>query len=179
MILKIVTLLGIITSLSSCTTDNPTPTTLNEVVYNNQSMTTMLRTLSSDFTVTVLKSEVEEPNYVRIVELNLRNTPVIVAISSTNLNNPTFVNLLKNSQDVSIGNKLFANDSQISRLSNMTITNVRLKNIRNPIISNYLISLGYTPTQQFVKRHSYFNYKTETMDLIEYVLPSLNKFVKQ
>ncbi len=89
-------------------------------------MTTALKALNSNFSVQVLSSGMDNFNYVRISVLKLNNVPVVAAISQTNSSNETFVSILANAHNNSIGNKLFSSNSAIKRQPGMLIKNVLL-----------------------------------------------------
>lgn len=158
-----------------CSTNN-TPT-LNQIIYNKASMTTSLKSLNPDFKVQLLKTGVQGSNYVRVSSLKLANIPVIAAISQTDLKNKTFVTLLANADTQPIGKMLFSPNSKFKRNSQMTVINTTVNSISNPVIKNYLKSIGYDDSQAIIERKSQFLYNSETMDLIEYILPSIKQFI--
>lgn len=170
---------------SGCSTHNNTRVnsetlkpTLEQVVYNNASMTKTLKTLDNNLSVQILKTGVQGNNYVRITSLKLSDTPVIAAISQTNLKNTMFKDIIANADVTPIGVKLFAPDSKIKRRDDMQITQIKVRAITNPVIRNYLYSLSYTDNDTITQRYSEFYYKYQTMDLIEYILPSISNFTR-
>lgn len=149
---------------------------LLEIINNKHSMTSALKNLNSKLTVKVIYSGVESKQYKRFVSINLESTPVIVAISSTSPNNLTFYNILSDSNNNSIGLKLFAPNAEIQRDDNMTVEVIRIKQLTSPILRDYLRELGYSNEQKIVQRVSLFNHNNEFMQLTEYILPTIAKF---
>ena len=153
---------------------------LAQLIANKGSMTTALKSLHHDFTVQLLKTGVEDNNYVRISSLKLDGTPVLAAITSTNLNNPTFVNILKNASTTPIGQMLFAPNAQIYRRDNMQIKTIDIRFIQNSCIYTYLTkTLGYQGDRKIVVRQSQFYHQNETLDITEYILPSITQFTSK
>lgn len=152
--------------------------TLEQVVYNNASMTKTLKSLDNNLSVQILKTGVQGNNYVRIISLKLSDTPVIAAISQTNLKNKMFKDIIANADVTPIGVKLFAPDSKIKRRDDMQITQIKVRAVTNPVIRNYLYSLSYTDNDTITQRYSQFYYKQQTLDLIEYILPSISNFTR-
>ena len=174
--------IGILMINTSCANSNNNPITtdnakITAIVNNKQSMTTALKKLNNNFTVNLLYSGVESNNYKRIVDLKLSNTTVLVAVSSTKISNPTFMDILSNAQSSSIGLKLFAPNSHIKRDPNMNIQHIKVSQISSDILINHLVKLNYNLGQTIIQRTSVFYYKNESMTLFEYVLPSLNQFM--
>lgn len=185
--LKYTNILGFLFSLFllvSCATNSTTnksvaakqPTTIEELINNKGSMTTALESLKHNFSVELLKNGVLSNNYVRISSLKLDNTPVIAAIVSTNVANPTFVDILRKASTTPIGKMLFAKGADIHRRDDMKIIVLTVHDIDNSIIHKYLNSLGYNDSTRIVARNSEFYHQTETMSITEYVLPSMTKY---
>ncbi len=162
--------------LCSCSTTNKP--TIEQFVNNPASMTKALKSLDNDLTVKILKTGVQQLNYVRIIALKLSGTPVIVAISQTNLKNKTFKNIIANADVTPIGTKLFAPNSLIKRKAGMEINQTSIASIKNSTIQNYILGLGYTKDDNIIMRTSQFYYQKEDLDLVEYILPSINNFLK-
>lgn len=163
-------------ALTSCTAPQAPKPNLEQLVSNQASMTKTLKALDPDLSVQILKTGVQNDKYVRIIALKLSNTPVIAAISQTSLKNPMFKDIIANADATPIGVKLFAPNSPIKRRADMQISEVKLSSIKNPVLHNYLASLGYTDKDVIIKRYSQFYYQKQTLDLIEYILPSINQF---
>lgn len=173
--------------LANCTSvlNNPNSTKpdildnsqISTIINNKKSMTASLKQLNNHFSVSVLFNGLENKQYRRIVAIKLESTPVLVAMSSTSLKNKTFYNILSNSKDSSIGLKLFASNGKIKRDQNMQITKLKIKDIENNGVHNYILSLGYNDDQRTIKRSSIFRHQNESMQLTEYILPSINEFI--
>ena len=169
---------------SGCSTQNTRGSseqlkpTLEQVVYNNASMTKTLKSLDNNLSVQILKTGVQGNNYVRIIALKLSDTPVIAAISQTNLKNKMFKDIIANADTTPIGVKLFAPDSPIKRRNDMQISQIKISAIPNSVIRSYLYSLNYTESDTITQRYSQFYYQKQTLDLIEYILPSISKFTR-
>lgn len=154
---------------------------LNALIYNPQSMTKSLKKLNPNLTVTVLDSGIQKHNdkqyYERNIALNLENIPILVATSQTTTYNKMFLDILQNSGTKPIGEKLFAASSSIKRNPVMDISKISIADIDNNILYKYLLNLGYHKNDLIIMRKSYFDYNKETMQLIEYILPTINKFI--
>lgn len=154
------------------------PQTLEELINNRGSMTTALQSLSPNFTVELLKNGIISNDYVRVSSLKLDNTPVIEAIVSTNVSNSTFVTILRNANTTPIGKMLFAKDSGITR-NDMKVSVMTVQDIKNQIAHDYLNKIGYSDKTHIVARNSVFMHDKETLEITEYVLPSMTKYFKQ
>ena len=163
---------------SGCSTSaTPAKPNLDQLVYNPASMTKTLQSLGDNLSVQVLETGVQKHNYVRISAIKLADTPVIAAISQTKLKNKMFKDIIANADVTPIGTMLFAPNSLIKRRNGMQISQVKLSSIKNPVIVKYLSGLGYTDSDTIIQRSSQFYYQEQTLDLIEYVLPSINRFL--
>ena len=148
------------------------------IINNRSSMTKSLKDLHHKFSIQLLHDGIKGNNYVRISALKLDDTPVVAAISSTSLNDPTFVDILRHASTASIGKRLFATNSPIKRRDNMKIYPIDVNAIIDPTIHSYLtLSLKYSSKQKIIARQSQFYYNNETMDLTEYILPTLIGFI--
>lgn len=154
------------------------PQTLEELINNRDSMTKALQSLSHNFSVELIKNGVVSNNYVRISSLKLDNTPVIEAIVSTNVSNQTFVTILRNANTTPIGKMLFAKNSGIVR-NDMKVSVMTVQDIKNPIAHDYLNKIGYDDKTHIVARNSEFTHQKETLEITEYILPSMTKYFKQ
>ncbi|MFN8771235.1 MAG: hypothetical protein ACK5Z5_03775 [Neisseriaceae bacterium] len=171
--------------LSNCTSTNNKSASQNftnntkvlAIVNNKNSMTASLRKLNYNFSISILYNGLESEQYKRFVTINLESTPVIVAVSSTSPKNKTFYNILSNSKNNSIGIKLFAAHNKIKRDPNIIIYKTKISDVKSYNLHNYLLSLGYKNDQTIIKRTSIFVHETETMQLTEYILPSIVKFI--
>lgn len=154
------------------------PKTLEELINNKGSMTKALLSLSPNFTVELLKNGIISNNYVRVSSLKLDNNPVITAVVSTNVTDSTFVTILRNANTTPIGKMLFAKDSGITR-SDMKVNVMIVQDIKNEVAHTYLNKIGYTDKTHIVARDSVFTHGKETLDITEYVLPSMTKYFKK
>lgn len=166
---------------------NHNPYTLDRLIYNPKSMTSMLNLLGNDLRVYVLRNQIickhQKYYYQRNVVIKLDNIPIILATSLTALSNKTFVNILKNANSNPIGYQLFATNSNIKRSPMMCICKIyNTKKIGSYIFENYLSNikldkLDALTVEYIVKRKSYFNLKRESMQLTEYILPTIKQFI--
>ena len=148
------------------------------IIHNKLSMTASLKKLNNNFSVHELYSGIESDMYKRFVTLKLESTPVIVAVSSTYHNNKKFYDILANSKNNSIGSRLFAPNSGITRNPNMLISTVTVSEVDSKILKEHLLELGYKENQKIIKRTSIFLYENiESMQLTEYLLPSIMNFI--
>lgn len=154
---------------------------INALINNPQSMTKLLEKINPNLTVSVLSNDIQIHNnqqyYERNIALNLEHTPVLVATSSTALSNSMFLNILQSSGTTPIGNTIFATKSLIKRNPEMHINKIHIYIINNVVLRNYLLDLGYHKNDMVIMRQSCFCYNKETMQLIEYILPTINKFI--
>ncbi len=150
---------------------------LNAIINNQQSMTNTLKDLDANFSVNIIYNAELNQHYMRIVALELKKTPVLMAVSITNSNNKIFYDILANSQDSSIGYKLFAPDSKIKREHNMNINYVYISQIDSQPLYNYLLQMGYIKNTILIERKSIFYYQQESMALSEFILPGLINFL--
>lgn len=144
--------------------DSVNKPTLEQLVNNKASITKSLKSLDKNLSVQILKTGTQGQNYVRIISLKLSGTPVIAAVSETNQKNAMFRDILANADVTPIGVKLFSPNSQIKRRDDMDISEVKISEIKNPVISEYLYSIGYTDNDVIIMRDSQFYYQKQTMD---------------
>lgn len=171
-------LISLFVLLVSCAVSNVPPQSLNAFLYNKASMTEQLKHLDKDFKVILLYSGMEGSNFKRISSLNLSGKPVLVGLSLAKTGSPYFVDLLKNADTTPIGKILFAKDSGVSRDPNMEVEQVYLNYISDSTAKAYISSLGYTNSDVIYKRTSIFRKGEESMQLIEYILPSIHNWIK-
>lgn len=164
--------------LISCASSSPPPKTFNEFLYNQSSMTKQLESLDSNFRVFLLYSGIEGNNYKRISSLNLSNKPVIVGVSQTSTGSPYFFSLLKKAETAPLGKSLFAKDSGVTRDPNMKVDQVYLNYISDDTVKNYIAGLGYTNNDVIYKRMSIFHKDKQSMQVDEYILPSIHNWIK-
>ncbi len=143
-----------------------------EFLNDYGSTTKRFKEISKNNVVEVLFSGVTNNNFQRIVSIFLDNISIMVAISETNITNATFLQILQDSANNPIGEKLFESSSGIKRI-NMQISTISLQQITNQVIYEYLHQLGYNIQQVFYIRKSQFILNNEFMQLTEYILPSL------
>ncbi|NNM60311.1 MAG: hypothetical protein HKM04_10930 [Legionellales bacterium] len=169
----------IIFFLVACADRNPPPPpTFSQFLYSQTSMTKQLEDLNSKLTVEILYSKMEgHRNFDRIVSLKLQNKPVIVGVSQANRDNPYFVDLLKDASTKPIGKILFSKDSGVTRDPNMRVEKINLSAISDVIVRTYMMNLGYSNQDVIYKRTSIFHKDKESMQVIEYVLPSIHNWL--
>lgn len=177
------TLLGIsvalaITGCSSTGYDSTSNYNGSNVIGNKNSATGPDRTLNEHYSLKILSSGVSGNNYIRVSSVSLDDLVVIAAVSETSLNNKTFVDILKNSGTKPIGNSLFHLSPVFAHKGQFKTSSVKVGDIANNNVHNYLRSLGYKDSKHVVERVSTFTYRNETMKLIEYILPSAEDYTK-
>lgn len=163
--------------LSGCASwqSTPTPSTLDNSLYNQNALNIILHSASEALTDKLLFQGIDnKKNYTVVYAMLLKNKPTAISIISTPVTNKYFVNLIK-TQDVSA--TLFAPDTKIIH-SDTTIVNVGYDQIHNTATKAYLNSLGFNSNNNFLKRTTYFYKNNETLTLIDYLLPdkTTNKF---
>jgi chorismate-pyruvate lyase len=181
--LKVMVSLVYLFALTACATMTTSknaaslpPQTLEDLINNKGSMTKALESLHHNLSVELLKNGIVANEYVRISSLKLESTPVIAAIVSTNVANPTFVSILRNAATTPIGKMLFAPGSDIHRRNDMKVVVLTVHEVDNDIVHQYLNSLGYNDATHLVARKSEFYHQTETLEITEYILPSMTKY---
>lgn len=181
--IKILAFLLLLAILTNCAAIAPSkniepsqPQTLEDLINNKGSMTKALESLHHNLTVKLLRSGVLANEYVRISSLQLESTPVIAAIVSTNVANPTFVSILRNASTTPIGKMLFAPGADIHRRDNMKIIVLTVHDVENEVVHKYINHLGYNDATHLVARRSEFYHQAETMSITEYILPSMTKY---
>lgn len=142
-----------------------------KVLQNPGSTTRFFGSLTDDYLLEVLYSGLDETFYQRITVIKLDNIPVMLNLSSTHVNNRSFMNILQNAQTSPIGNSLFADGSKISR-GEITIAQIRLNEINNQVVSEYMQAMNIY--EDLYYRYSIFSHRQETMELTEYALPGLD-----
>lgn len=150
----------------------------SNAIGNKDSATTPDRTLNQHYSLKILNSSVAGNNYVRISSVSLDDMVIIAAISETGLQNKTFVNILKNSGTKPITDSVFRISPVFKHNGKFKISNITVADIKNPTVHAYLRSLGYKNNKHLVERTSIFTYRSETMKLIEYVLPNVEDYTK-
>lgn len=165
--------------LASCAdTHLPPPQTFNDFLYNQSSMTKQLLSLDNSLKVTLLFSGMDGSTFKRISSLSLKNKPVIIALSQARIGNPYFINLLQNANTTPIGKILFAGDSGVFRDPNMEVEQVYLDFISDHTVKTAIAGLGYTNRDIFYKRTSIFRKDKQSMQVVEYILPSIHYWIK-
>lgn len=170
--LKALTLINsLIFGLSACAwQQNPTPSTLDNSVYNQNALNVILHSASEALGSTLLSQEIDNKNnYTSVYALSIKNKPSAISVISTPNNNTYFVNLIKSEN---ISETLFAPNTKIVH-SDTTITKVNYNNIHNQAAKLYLDSLGYNEKNYFLKRTTYFYQNKETLTLVDYIFPNL------
>lgn len=175
---KYIGLLLFTTILVSCADPTPPPQTFNQFLYNKSSMTKQLESLDNNLTVLILYSGMQDNVFKRITSLNLSNRPVIIGLSQAQTGSPDFVDILKHADTTPIGKILFAPKSGISRDPDMQVEQVYLKYIADKTVKNYMTGLGYTDNDIIYKRTSIFRKDKQTLQVIEYILPSIHAWLR-
>lgn len=145
-----------------------------ELLNSCGSMTKQLENLGRTLSVSLLHEGVEDSYFRRYTILNLNQLPVVIACSSTALNNRFFTTLLQNANTTPIGKFLFASQSQVIR-SQIEIELITAEQISLPHLKDF-VQRKYQPSQPLWQRLSVFNYQQETMQLCEVMLPELELF---
>lgn len=148
-----------------------------DVINDPGSTTKAFKILSTDYELEVLSSKEDGGLFKRVVVIKLDQVPVMVALSQTSIDSLVFLDILKNAATTPIGVKLFAPNSQIVR-GKMAVKNITLNQIQDKVIRDYLEPI-VTNESELYHRQSVFSYKTQTMKLIEYVLPGLKQIVEK
>ncbi len=150
------------------------------LMNNPQSMTKFLQSLNHKLSIKKISDFTSGNQFTRIISMDLDDTSVLIGVSTTDKNSPTFYDILSHADTNPIGNKLFATNSKIHRNSNMQTSIIDIKSIMDSkIVQEYLIkTLKYNNNQKIIMRQSIFeNDDYEKMYLTEYVLPSIIKFL--
>lgn len=156
------------------------------------STTKLFKSTTYNYKIEVLSSEVKEMskdssgihnnNFQRIVVIYLDNIPIMIALSYTNCSCQKFFSILQEADTKPIGEFLFVAHSGIKR-AKMKIYQIKIKNIQNNVIRDYILQLPLPNNYAIYERKSRFTYhkdkKTEKMFLIEYMLPGLEKFLNK
>lgn len=145
-----------------------------KILYDPGSTTKAFKFLTSDYTLDVLFSQVEDGHFKRVVVIKLDQIPVMVALSMTNICNPLFLDILQNSATTPIGVRLFASDSSISR-GIMQVTKISLALVFDNTIKQYISTIA--DINEIYHRQSVFSHENETLELHEYVLPGLKEIL--
>ena len=150
---------------------------IDQITKDHGSLTQRLKQLNENFSIELLATGASNTEYRRTIAEKLNDTPVVMATSYTSLDNTFFVDLLANAATKSIGETLFAHDSKVKR-NQMESIRIQIQEITNHTIQDYLYILGYESNTQIVCRNSVFILNTQSMNIEEYFLPSLNKFAQ-
>ncbi len=165
--------------LTACISPSPQHSSAYQAfIANEDSMTTALKQLDPNLSVELLESGEKHGVFVRTVVLKLQQTPVILAVSRAGNDSPIFVKILAEADRTPIGTRLFAKDSGIRR-SSMEVKQVSREQIQEESLKSYLRTLNI-PTDSFLAlRRSLFTQGEEQLELIEYVLPSVETFLEK
>jgi hypothetical protein len=156
-------------TLSSCASwqKDPTPSTLDNSIYNQDSQNLILHSVSKAVGSTTLDKSVHGSNYVAVYAITLKNKPTALSIMTTGADSTYFINIL---QSPDMSNNLFAANTDIIH-SETTITNVSYNDINNPKAQAYLKSLGYNEKSHFLKRSTNFYKNSQALNLADYLFP--------
>ncbi|MBY0379960.1 MAG: hypothetical protein K2P99_06125 [Burkholderiales bacterium] len=146
---------------------NPTPSTLDNSVYNQDSQNLILHSVSNAVGSTLLDQGTYGDNYVAVYAITLKNKPAAVSVMSTAANSTYFINILR-SPDMS--NNLFAANTDIIH-STTTVTDVSYNDIKNATAKKYIASLGFNEKTRFLKRSTNFYKDNQTLTMNDYLLP--------
>ncbi|MDD3266778.1 MAG: hypothetical protein PHC75_06335 [Burkholderiales bacterium] len=163
--------------MSNILQNYPNHKAFEELLNSCGSMTRQLETIGHKLTVKLLKEGLIEDNFCRYTLLKLDNNPVILALSYTKNNNLTFIEILKNANNIPIGKFLFAKSSGISRDS-LVISKITLDELSDSLISNYLKTHYHDKQEMFSRKSEFISVQNEKMILIEIILPELKKLFK-
>ncbi|MCC2645256.1 MAG: hypothetical protein K0R94_1034 [Burkholderiales bacterium] len=144
------------------------------IVYDPGSTTKSFKYLTNNYKLEILFSGLCKDTFKRIIVINLDDIPVMLASSETLISNKLFLDILQNASTTPIGVKLFSPKSGIKR-GNMSVTQVEVATIKDPIVTNFMQKSGFSDKLYF--RISEFTYKTQVMELKEYILPGLKLVV--
>jgi chorismate-pyruvate lyase len=147
------------------------------LLHSRDSMTANLEALGQNLSISLVQQGDTLSETFRATVLNLNQKAVITAYSSCSLKHKFFSTLLKNAATTPLGKFLFAADSAIKRNHGMQILAHSLSQLPVPLLSSFLCTSGFSQQQQFWVRYSTFSYATESLQLIEVILPQLNNLL--
>lgn len=156
--------------------DYPNHPEFEELLNSCGSMTKQLEALGRHLSVTLLYEGIVGDHFHRYITLNLNQTPVVLACSNALLEHDFFTKLLQNANTTPIGKFLFANGSGVTRNSNMELDLIHSDIINDLRLQNYFQQHKYQPEQLFWQRKSIFHCQNQQLNLIEIILPELEKF---
>jgi chorismate-pyruvate lyase len=144
---------------------------IEEFLRDSGSTTGYFKQLTDDYGLEILRHGIIGDTFERAIAIYLNKAPCMLAVSKTKVEYPCFFEILQNAGDVSIGTKLFAPDSGITR-TNLQISKINLKDIEHKEIVNFIHKMNYNLNELYYRK-SDFIYQQQKMHLDEYVLPSL------
>jgi chorismate-pyruvate lyase len=153
----------------------PQQAEFEELLNSCGSMTKQLEDLGQTLRVELLHEGIEDNYFRRYSLLHLNQRAVVIACSSADVNAEFFSALLKNANTTPIGKFLFAPHSLVQRKPEMQIELVKISQINEPHLQNYLRQ-HYQACQEFWQRKSEFNYHEQRLNLIEILLPEFTDF---
>lgn len=152
----------------------PSHPEFEELLNSCGSMTKQLESLHASLNVSLINEGVVDDKFYRHTILSLNQTNVVAACSLTAIQNSFFVTLLQNANNTPIGKFLFAKNNAVGR-TQIEIKLVDITQISDITLRKFL-NKNYINDQQFWQRHSIFQYQNEQMELIEIMLPELERF---
>ena len=148
------------------------PLLLEEFISCYGSATANLKMLSSDYSLDLLALTTNLGILERLVKVTVNQKVIMYGLSTTNIVNKSFVELLTDCGNIPIGVKLFGKNSLFKRKS-MIVKNITRSNIDNLNI----ISLINEDIKNIYYRESIFIKNDEQMLLKEYFLPDLEVII--
>ncbi len=164
------------TAMTKPLLEYPNHPEFEELLNSCGSMTKQLEALGRHLSVTLLYEGIVDNCFHRYITLNLNQTPVVLACSNALLEHEFFAKLLQNANTTPIGKFLFANGSAVTRDSNMELDLIHSTIINDPRLQNYFQQHKYQLEQLFWQRKSIFHYQNQRLNLIEIILPELERF---
>ncbi len=149
---------------------------IQDFVDNCGSTTKIFSTIPAKCSIGIISSSIINEIIKRSITISLDKTVVMLATSATNIHDKTFYDILQNSDTKPIGLRLFAKDSKIIR-DRMDSKETMVHQILDVVLKNKMHALGYFDNSLIFERTSTFLYNTEKMKLVEYILPSITKFL--
>lgn len=148
---------------------------IEEFLQDPCSTTGYFKQLSHNYELEILQHGMNGDNFERIIAIYLNKIPCMLAISKTKIKFPLFFDILQNAGHIPIGTRLFATESNISRI-NLQIGKAVLTDIHNVRILEFLQNMKYS-TDDLYYRTSDFIHQEQIMHLDEYALPGLIKIL--
>ncbi len=149
---------------------------IRKFLENYGSTTISFKQMSDKYHLTILADGFIKDIFHRIVAIYVDDIGVMIGFSLTNKTCQTFLDILQNAKHVPIGVQLFDHKNKITRAS-LVIDKIDVSLIDNQIISDYMRNNQITG-EIYVRRSTFIKYN-EKMELLEYVLPSLEQLLNK